>query len=90
LREHVERVAEHGRRLHVALSHALRRRRRCQQIRAVLRQYHRFGYATHLMARSPDALQTGRDGWRRLDLNHEIDGPHVDAELERTRRHDRP
>ncbi len=29
-----------------------------------------------------DALQAAGDGWRRLNLHDEIDGAHVDAELE--------
>jgi hypothetical protein len=33
------------------------------------------------------ALQPRRDGVRRLHLHHQIDRPHVDAELERRRRH---
>ncbi len=32
---------------------------------------------------APDALQSARDGLGRLDLKDEIDGAHVDAELER-------
>ena len=32
---------------------------------------------------TPDALQAARDGLGRLDLHDEVDGAHVDAELER-------
>jgi len=32
---------------------------------------------------APDPLQARRDRRRRLDLHHQIDGPHVDPELER-------
>ena len=39
----------------------------------------------HLMARAADALQAAGDGGRRLDLDHQVDGAHVDAELERRR-----
>jgi hypothetical protein len=35
------------------------------------------------VARAPDALQAGGDRLRRLDLEHEVDRAHVDAELER-------
>jgi hypothetical protein len=35
---------------------------------------------------SPDALQAARHRLRRLDLQHQVDGAHVDAELERRRR----
>ena len=34
------------------------------------------------MAGAADALQATRDRLRALDLNHEVDGAHVDAELE--------
>ena len=35
------------------------------------------------VAGAADALQPARDRLRRLDLEHEVDGAHVDAELER-------
>ncbi len=35
------------------------------------------------MAGAADPLQPAGDGLRRLDLQHEVDGPHVDAELQR-------
>ena len=38
------------------------------------------------MAGAADALQAARDGLRGLDLQDEVDGAHVDAELERGRR----
>ena len=38
------------------------------------------------MAGTPDPLQPARDRLRRLDLDHEVDGAHVDPELERRRR----
>ena len=38
------------------------------------------------MARAPDSLQPTRDRLRALHLDHEVDGAHVDAELERRRR----
>ena len=37
------------------------------------------------MTGSPDALHAARDRRRRLDLDHQIDRAHVDAELERAR-----
>ena len=37
------------------------------------------------MPRAADALQAARDGLRALDLDHEVDRAHVDAELERGR-----
>ncbi len=41
------------------------------------------------MARPPDSLKAAGDGLRRLDLDDEVDGAHVDAELERRRGHER-
>jgi len=38
---------------------------------------------TDLMRRAPDSLHAAGDRRRRLDLNHEIDRTHVDAQLER-------
>ena len=40
------------------------------------------------MSRATDALQAGRDGRRRLDLDDEVDRAHVDAQLEAARRDD--
>ena len=37
-----------------------------------------------------DPLNAARDRPRRLDLDHEVDGPHVDAELERRGCHQSP
>jgi hypothetical protein len=34
------------------------------------------------VAGAADPLEAGGDGLRRLDLQHEVDRPHVDAELE--------
>ena len=42
------------------------------------------------MAAAADALQAARDRRRRLDLDDEIDGAHVDAELERRGGDERP
>ncbi len=36
-----------------------------------------------VMAGAADALHAAGDGWRRFDLDDEIDGAHVDAEFER-------
>ena len=40
-------------------------------------------HLAHLMARATDALQPTGDRRRRLDLDHQVDRAHVDAELER-------
>ena len=41
-----------------------------------------------LVPGATDALQPARDGRRGLDLDDEVDGAHVDAELEAARRDD--
>ena len=41
------------------------------------------------MAGPPDALQPAGDRRRRLHLDHQVDGAHVDAELERRGGHKR-
>ena len=41
------------------------------------------------MPRASDPLEPGCYGGRRLDLDHEIDRAHVDAEFEGGSRHDR-
>ena len=43
-----------------------------------------------LVAGTPDALQATAHRPRRLDLDDEVDGAHVDAELEAARGHDGP
>ena len=40
-------------------------------------------HLTHLVPRAPDALQPPRHRTRRLDLQHEVDRAHVDAQLQR-------
>jgi hypothetical protein len=41
----------------------------------------------HLVPGATDALQPEADRTRRLDLDHQVDRAHVDAELERARGH---
>jgi len=37
----------------------------------------------HLVARAADPLQRAPHGGRRLHLDHQVDGPHVDAQFQR-------
>ena len=86
LREHVERIpGDHGL-LDRAGLHPLDDDRGLKEVGAELREDAALRRRTHLMARAPDALQAAGDRLRRLDLDHEIDGAHVDPELERRRR----
>ena len=45
-----------------------------------------LGDARQRVARASDPLQRRRDVARRLELHDQVDGTHVDAELERRRR----
>ena len=87
LREHVERVARDDRLLDLAVEHRAARR---PPTRAGRRGTSgRCGPSRRRRARGPArpiALQAARDRLRRLDLDHEVDRAHVDAELERRRR----
>jgi hypothetical protein len=79
----VERVAWIPRRFDRAIVHRPRDRGAGDQIAAKLRKDHPLADGVRLMAAAPDALQPAGHRRRRLDLDHEIDGAHVDAELER-------
>ena len=83
LREHVERVARHDGRLDQALAHAPRDDRALEQVGAELREDAALGGVADAVAGAADPLQPGGDRLGRLDLQHEVDRAHVDAELER-------
>ena len=51
------------------------------EIGAVFGKENSLAHSIHVMAGAADALHTARDRRRRLDLNHEIHGAHVDAQL---------
>ena len=87
LRQHVERVARIARRFDQAFVHAARGRGAGDQVAAVLREDQAFAGGADLVAGAADPLQAARHRWRRLDLDDQIDRAHVDAELERRRRH---
>ena len=70
--------------------HPLGERSRGQEVSPVLREDDAGGRLVHAVTGAPDALHAARDRGRRLDLDHEIDRSHVDAELERAGRHQRP
>ena len=57
-----------------------------EQVGAELREDASLETARELVAGAADPLQAARDRLRRLDLDDEVDGAHVDAELERRRR----
>src|SRR5579862_4579380 len=86
LREHVERIPRDARLLDLALAHGAGDDRALEQVGPELREDPALRDRTELVPRPADALQAARDRLRRLDLDHEIDGTHVDAELEARRR----
>ena len=87
LGEHVERVGRHPQRLDLGGAHPLGDDRHRDQVGAELREHHAAADGTDLVPRAADALQTAGDARRRLDLDHEVDRAHVDAELEGRRGH---
>ena len=78
----VERVAGHDGRLDAALAHELDHDRRLEQVRAELGEDAALGDVAEVVAGAPDPLQAAGDRLGRLDLQHEVDRAHVDAELE--------
>ena len=83
LREDVERVPRDLRLLDLALPHRLRDHGRLEQVRAKLREDPPLRDGLERVPGSTDSLQPARDRLRALDLDHEVDGAHVDPELER-------
>ena len=90
LRQHVERVARVARGLDLALVHRPRHGRARHQVAAELRKDDAFAGGAHLVAGTADPLQPARHRRRRFDLHDQVDGAHVDAELERRGRDERP
>jgi hypothetical protein len=85
LRKDVERVAGQRRRLDRARVHPLGDDGRFEQVAAVLREDHALRRRPDLVAGPSDPLQAAGDAGRRLHLDDEVDGAHVDAELQGTR-----
>ena len=88
LGQHVERVAGHDRRLDRPVVHPLDDDRRLEQVAAELREEDALRRLADLVAGAPDPLQARCDARRRLDEDDEVDRAHVDAQLERGRRHE--
>ncbi len=59
-----------------------------EQVAAVLREDDALRRLADLVAGAANALETARDRRRALDLDDEVDGAHVDAELQRARGHE--
>ena len=82
LGEHVERVLRDHRLLDLARPHPLRDHRALEQVGAELGEDAALGRLPQAVAGAADPLQAAADRLRRLDLDHEVDGAHVDSELE--------
>ncbi len=85
LGEDVERVAQEAGVLDLAVDHPPGDDRRLEQVAAVLGVDRAPARLADLVAGTADPLQAAGDGARRLDLDDEVDGAHVDAELEAAR-----
>ncbi len=88
LGQHVERVARHHGGLDVAIAHAFHHDRALEEVGPELGEDAPARHLAHAMAGAADALEPGGDGLGRLDLDHQVHGPHVDPELERRGGHD--
>ena len=82
LRDDVERVARIARGLDGAVVHRLGDGRARDEVAAELREDDAFADGVRLVPAAADALQAARHRRRRFDLHDEVDGAHVDAELE--------
>jgi len=67
--------------------HPLRHHGTGHQVATELREHHALGHRADLVPGPADPLQPGRHRRRRLDLHHEVDRAHVDAQLQRGRGH---
>ena len=89
LGEHVQRGAWRAQLLDEPVAHPRHGHGRLHQVGAVLRIERAVRDRAHRVPGAPDALQPGGDRRRRLHLDHQLHRPHIDAEFQRGRRHDR-
>ncbi len=89
LRQHVERLLGDRKAVQFAARDAVEERRAFDQLVARLREEAALGGAVDGVARASDPLQEGGDRARRAELADQIDLPDVDAEFERSGRHQR-
>ena len=83
LRQHIQRIARKARRLDVPLVHGARHRGAGHQVGAVLGKENPLAHRIHVMAGAADALHPAGHRGRRFNLNHQVHGAHVDAQLQR-------
>ena len=86
LGEHVERVLGDHRLLDLPFAHAPGDDRALEQVAAVFGEDPAFRGLAEPVPGAADPLQAAGHRLRRLDLDHEVDGAHVDSELERAGR----
>ena len=82
LGEHVERVGGNLHGLDLPGEHALHGDRAVDQVGAVLGEQHAARDLADLVAGATDALQPAGHRGRRLDLDHQVDRAHVDAQFQ--------
>ncbi len=82
LGEDVERIARDLGRLDGAFMHPAGDDRAFEQVAAVLREDHALARGADLVPRPTDPLEAAGHAGRALDLDDEVHGAHVDAELE--------
>ena len=90
LGQHVERVTQEAGVLDLPGDHPLGDDRRFEQVATMLRVDRPPARFTDLVAGPADPLQPPGHGARRLDLHDEVDGAHVDSQLETARGDDGP
>ena len=89
LRQHVERVARVPRGFDARVVHGARDGGARDQVAAELGHDHAAARGANGVTGAADPLHAAGDRRRRLDLDHEIDRAHVDAELQRRGRDER-
>ena len=83
LSQNVDRVGRHAQRLDRPGAHPVDHHSGLDEVAAELGEEHSARHRAHLVPGPPDALQPAGNTRRGLHLDDEIDGAHVDAELER-------
>ena len=82
LSEDIERVAGEARGFDVRFMHGVGDGGAGDEVGAVLGEDDAFADGSNGVAGTADALHAAGDGWRRLDLDDEVDRAHVDSQLE--------
>jgi hypothetical protein len=88
LGQHVERIARDDGRLDVPVAHPLGHHRALEEVGPELREDAPARDLAYPVPGAADPLKPGGDRLGRLDLDHEVDRAHVDAEFERGRGHE--